>query len=130
MKGEAPLEAPSKYVKDANWKRLYQSELRKTVQEYEDVPEETRRSIERGIDGDQFSMQLSRLQKALRKALGPHAAPYLIDNGGRRPRQYSCTLPAGAIHYNALAVKNSNPAGGINDEVSEIYNRTKGEPHG
>jgi len=130
MKGEAPLEAPSKYVKDANWKRLYQNELRKTVQDYEDVPEETRKSIEKGMDGDQFSMHLSRLQKALRKALGPHAAPYLIDNGRRRPRQYSCTLAASAIHFAALAVKDSTPSSGSNDEVNEIQNRTKGEPHG
>lgn len=128
MKGEAPLEAPSKYVKDANWKSLYQNELVQMVQNYEDVPEGTRKSIERGMDGDQFSMHLSRLHKALRKALGPNSAPYLIDSGRHRPRQYSCTLPANAIHY--TAVEDSNFCGGSNDEVNKIQNRTKGERRG
>jgi CRISPR-associated protein (TIGR02584 family) len=130
MKGEAPIEAPSKYVKDEKWKRLYQNELRKTVQNYEDVPEGTRKSIEKGMDGDQFSMHLSRLQKALRKALGPQAAPYLIDNGRRRPRQYSSTLPASAIHYAAFAVKDSILAGVSNTKSTKSKTEKRGETHG
>jgi len=51
------------------------------------------------MDGDYFSMQKSNLHRRLRDRLGPAADPYLIDDGGSRPRRYRLRLPATAIRF-------------------------------
>lgn len=101
-KGEGPLVAPTKGVDDPEWAKLYMREMQKCMQEPEDMNEQTSWSLHKGMDGEQFSMQLSRLQSSLRKMLGPQASPYLIDNGGTRPGKFQIRLPAEAIHFAPL----------------------------
>ncbi|MDR0737162.1 MAG: hypothetical protein LBF51_10140, partial [Zoogloeaceae bacterium] len=50
-------------------------------------------------DGDYFLQTLSKLQRALRKRLGVAAAPYLIDNGERRPRRYRLRIAPENIRF-------------------------------
>jgi hypothetical protein len=102
QQGLGPLAAPMKDVDYPLWARLYICELRKCVPDADDMNELTRWSLRKGMDGYQFSMQLSRLQSSLRKMLGPKAPPYLIDNGGKRPGQFQMTLPSDAIHFATL----------------------------
>jgi hypothetical protein len=89
-------------VEDQEWAKLYINELRQCVHDEEDLNELTRMSLRKGMDGDQFSMQLSRLQNTLRKILGPRALPYLIDNGATRPGKFQTKLPPDAIHFGVL----------------------------
>lgn len=110
LKGDGPLAAPSKGVEDHDWSRMYFRELRRCVDDEGDLNRLTLDSLERGMDGDQFSMQLSRLQSTLRKALGPAATPYLIDNGGTRPGKFHCKLPSSSIHFVPIAEPSADQA--------------------
>ena len=60
---------------------------------------ETERALRKGMDGSYFSAHLSKLKKLLRHELGPAAAPYLISDGGKRPRRYSLGLRPTAVRY-------------------------------
>ncbi len=102
VEGKGPLAAPVKGVSDPEWGKLYFKELLQCVHHVDDLSEETRFSLRKGMDGETFSMQLSRLQSSLRKLLGPMAIPYLIDNGGTRPGKFQITLPPESIHYAPL----------------------------
>jgi hypothetical protein len=104
MEGKPPLPAPQKFVKDPGWARLYLSELKRQVSDPEDLNEQTIHSLEGGMEGDQFSTYLSRLNRDLRDALGGMTQPYLIDDGGRRPRLYRLNLPPQAIHFSVIPV--------------------------
>lgn len=53
------------------------------------------------MDGSYFSFQLSKLRSAIRRALGPAAEPYLIDDGGRKPRRYRLALAPEAVQLRA-----------------------------
>ena len=101
-KCEEALEAPVKDGKDIDWANRYFVELCRCVAHPEDLPDATLKILTCGMDGDYFSMLLSRLQAQLRKELGNLATPYLIDDGGTRQRRYRMTLAAEAIHYEAL----------------------------
>ncbi len=103
VEGKASLPAPQKFVKDTEWGRRYLKELRKGVQHPEDMNEQTIHSLEGGMDGDQFSTYLSRLNKDLRIFLGPASQPFLIDGGGKRPRRYRLNLPAEAIRFEPIS---------------------------
>jgi len=100
--GKGPMEAPTKYVNDPVWTDLYTHEYYRCEPDAEILPEQIDGSLEKLMDGTQFSVHLSRLHKTLRDELGVHAAPYLIDDGGKRPRQYRCTLQARAISFASL----------------------------
>jgi hypothetical protein len=102
MNGAGPISAPPKGVSDPEWSAHYLRELRHCVEDTENLSDLTRMSLKHGMDGDLFSMHLSRLQRALREALGAQSVPYLIDNGGTRPGEFRCTLPARAIHFQPL----------------------------
>lgn len=97
--GKGPLDAPTKFVDDPEWTRLYSHEYYKCEPDAEVLPKRIDKSLEKPMDGTQFSVHLSRLHKTLRNQLGLDATPYLIDDGGKRPRQYRSTLPAGAIRF-------------------------------
>ena len=51
------------------------------------------------MDGGYFSAHLSKLKKILRRELGPAAEPYLISDGGSRPRLYSLGLRPSAEYF-------------------------------
>jgi hypothetical protein len=64
--------------------------------------DETERALRRGMDGSYFSAHLSKLKKILRRELGPAAEPYLINDGGSRPRRYSLGLRPTAVSYGKI----------------------------
>jgi len=99
---KGPMEAPAKYVNDPRWSNLYTREYYKCEPDAENLPEQINELLKKPMDGTQFSVHMSRLHKTLRDELGVHATPYLIDDGGTRPRQYHCTLPAQAISFAPL----------------------------
>ncbi|WP_342674028.1 CRISPR-associated ring nuclease Csm6 [Candidatus Accumulibacter aalborgensis] len=101
LRGEAPLPAPAKEFPDADWKRRYLVELRWIAGPLGDL-DETERALRKGMDGGYFSAHLSKLQKILRRQLGPAAEPYLISDGGTRPRRYSLGLRPVAVSYDPL----------------------------
>jgi CRISPR-associated protein (TIGR02584 family) len=96
--GEPPLSAPPKHAPDAVWAERYLAELRTIAGELADL-DETERALAKGMDGDYFSAHLSKLRKILKTALGFAAAPYLIDDGGTRPRRYRLALPPKAVRF-------------------------------
>ncbi|MEI6738660.1 MAG: CRISPR-associated ring nuclease Csm6, partial [Pseudomonadota bacterium] len=96
LNGEPAINAPAKEVPDAAWAHDYLKELRIIAGQLGDK-DSTERALSGGMDGSYFSMALTRLHKSLKKHLGAAAAPYLIKDGGRRPRHYSLGLPASAL---------------------------------
>ena len=102
MERKGPLSAPNKYVKDDVWTARFFRELRRCVQDDGDLSDQTLEALKAGMDGDLFSMQLSRLQKTLRSMLGTSAPQYLIDNGGTRPGKFRINLSPDSIHFASL----------------------------
>jgi CRISPR-associated protein (TIGR02584 family) len=96
LDGEPSINPPSKEVPDAAWAHCYLKELRKIAGQLGDK-DATERALSGGMDGSYFSMALTRLHQALKKHLGAAAAPYLINDGGCRPRRYSLNLPSSAV---------------------------------
>lgn len=101
LRREAPLPAPAKELPDADWKQRYLVELRSIAGPMKDL-DETERALRKGMDGDYFSAHLSKLKKILRRELGPAAEPYLISDGGSRPRRYSLGLRPAAVSYDTF----------------------------
>ncbi|KFB75339.1 CRISPR-associated ring nuclease Csm6 [Candidatus Accumulibacter cognatus] len=101
LRGEAPLPAPAKELADADWKKRYLVELRWIAGPMKDL-DETERALRKGMDGEYFSAHLSKLKKILRRELGPAAEPYLISDGGSRPRRYSLGLRPAAVSYDTF----------------------------
>lgn len=100
-RGAAPLRAPLKEAKDAEWAHQYLADLREACGLMH-MPEGVEDAIAHGADEAYFSQHLSRLRRTMRQALGPAAAPYLIDDGGRRPRRYRLGLDATAVRFAPL----------------------------
>ena len=103
LRGEPPLPAPPKDVPDPEWRQRYRSEL-----QWIDGPfrerEKTEAALRKGMDGGYFSAHLSKLRRLLEQQLGAAAAPYLVSDGGRRPRRYRLALPSSAVCYDAIDV--------------------------
>jgi hypothetical protein len=101
LRGEGPLPAPHKDLPEVEWKQRYLVELR-----WIDGPngerDTTERALKKGMDGGYFSAHLSKLKKILERQLGPAAAPYLISDGGSRPRLYRLDLPPAALWYGEI----------------------------
>jgi CRISPR-associated protein (TIGR02584 family) len=109
LRGEAPLPAPAKELPDADWKLRYLVELRWIAGPMKDL-DETERALRLGMDGGYFSAHLSKLKKILRRELGPAAEPYLISDGGSRPRRYSLGLRPSAVNYVHVQVPEQHAA--------------------
>ncbi|MCB1866626.1 MAG: TIGR02584 family CRISPR-associated protein [Chromatiales bacterium] len=110
LDGEPPIEAPPKKIddkkidaklKNRDLAKRYLAEYRRIRGEMGDTAK-TEKAYVKGIDGDQFSTTLSRLHKRLRAALGPGATPYMISDGGKRPRRYRLALAANAIQFGEI----------------------------
>lgn len=102
LKGQPACAAPSKEVPDSDWAAWFLAEYDLIRPDW-GGEDPTRRTLAKGMDGDEFSLYKTRLHKSLKKHLGPAAGPYLIDNGGTRPYRYSLKLPSHAISYRKLA---------------------------
>jgi hypothetical protein len=98
VRNEPALAAPIKGVRDADWAARYLEQYRIVRGAMSDT-DNTERALREGMDGDYFSSQLSYLRRALRDALGSAAAPYLIDDGGRRPHRYQLALAPEQIRF-------------------------------
>ncbi|MCX8049777.1 MAG: CRISPR-associated ring nuclease Csm6 [Methylohalobius sp.] len=98
MAGEEPLRAPKKGVPDQQWAQRFLAEYQKVRGELADV-EATERALRDGMDGEYFSQRKAKLERILRRRLGPVATPYLVTNGGKRPGRYALNLPKEAIDY-------------------------------
>ena len=96
LAGKAPVGAPHKDAPDIAWAEAFLAELRDIVGPLGDIDMVTR-ALRRGMDGNYFSTTLSRLHKEMKRQLGPAAAPYLIHDGGCRPRKYALTLTPSAV---------------------------------
>lgn len=96
LEARPPLPAPSKNVPDREWAQLYLQELH-AIQGPMGTRDTTERSLGAGMDGEYFSMRLSKLHSKLKRELGPTAAQYLIDDGGGRPRRYRLALDRDAV---------------------------------
>ena len=101
LQAKPPLPAPTKDAPDESWKKRYLFEWHWIVGPFGER-EPTERALRQGMDGSYFSTRLSKLRKILRQQLGPAVDPYLISDGGRRPRQYRLDLPAAAVDYRDL----------------------------
>jgi hypothetical protein len=84
----------------------------------DDLNDQARKVLKKGMDGDYFSMQLTRLHKALQDELGVLAAPYMIDkvkhrsekdSGKDRPEGYRMKLNPKAICYGPLPKPENTP---------------------
>ncbi|MEW5887900.1 MAG: CRISPR-associated ring nuclease Csm6 [Pseudomonadota bacterium] len=106
QRGAAPLQAPLKDVKDRDWADAYLADLREACGLMH-VPDGLEDALTQGVEEAWFSQHLSRLQRRLREALGAAAAPYLVDNGGTRPRRYRLTLPPDAVRFATLDAPDS-----------------------
>jgi len=96
LANEPALPAPHKQVKDPAWAERYLRELRLIAGSLADLSV-TEHALRDGMDGDDFSMRLSRLRSALNKHLGPAASAYRIDDGDRKPHRYRLALGADAV---------------------------------
>lgn len=104
---EPRLPAPCKDAPDPEWARLFLAEYRALGNDLADISR-TEAALKKGMDGDYFSQCKSQLHKQLKKSLGIAAKPYLIDDGGTRPRQYGLELPAEAVVFGKLAKADFN----------------------
>jgi len=101
--GGSTLAAPPKSAPDMEWAKRYLNEYRLCRQTLADI-ESTERALRNGMDGEYFSQRKSKLESRLKKALGPVAAHYRIDDGGTRPRRYALKLPANAVSFSSNVV--------------------------
>lgn len=116
-----PLSAPSKGAPDPDWAARYLRELRAVAGEVADL-DATERALRHGMDGDYFSVHKSKLHRLLTNALGKTAAvPYLIDDGGTRPKRYSLNVPRDAVRFGpvgAQAAVDEGPSRAVRGERS------------
>ena len=98
MQGEPALAAPPKGATDTAWARRFLREYRAIVGALADT-DATERALRNGMDGEYFSIRKSKLEGRLKRALGPAAANYRIDDGGTRPRQYSLSLSRDSVSF-------------------------------
>ena len=96
LAGKPPISAPEKELPDPVWGATFLAELHHVAGLMGDTGA-TEHALRKGMDGRYFSTALSRLQKELKSALGLAVHPYLIDDGGVRPRRYALTLPRDAV---------------------------------
>lgn len=99
--GAGPVSCPTAGVPEPDYAAAYLAEYRAIIGEMGDDSRAAGRLV-RGMDKAFFEQTKSKLNSALRKALGPVAASYLVDDGGTRPRRFALTLQAQSIRYEAL----------------------------
>jgi CRISPR-associated protein (TIGR02584 family) len=97
--GLRAVPAPNKEVPDPEWAQWYLAEYRICSGGEWASAEATQKTLSKGMDGRWFSTTLTRLHQSLRKALGPAATHYCVQDGGKHPRNYSLQLDASAIQF-------------------------------
>ena len=107
LRGDPPVQAPSKGVPERDWAERFLAEYR-TIRSGElDDLEATEMALAKGMDGEYFSQRKAKLHRALKKALGAAATPYLISDGNTRPRRYCLELSSETIRFEPLEVQES-----------------------
>ena len=108
LAGGHALPAPPKDGTDEAWAKRFLREYRGIVGPMADT-DSTERALKGGMDGDYFSQRKSKLERLLRRALGPAAVRYRIGDGGLRPRKYRLGLGAEAVRFAAdVAMREGN----------------------
>lgn len=95
---QSALPAPSKGSPDPVWAKKFLREYRAITGAMADA-DATERALRSGMDGEYFSTRKSKLERRLKTALGPAAAAYRINDGGRRPGKYRLTLAPEVITF-------------------------------
>ena len=103
--GTEAVTAPPKGAPDVLWAERYLRERRTIAGEMADL-DAVERALKNGMDGEYFSTTLSKLRRALKHELGPAVTPYLVDDGGSRPRRYRLAIQPGHIRFERIATMN------------------------
>ncbi|MCC6473360.1 MAG: TIGR02584 family CRISPR-associated protein [Burkholderiales bacterium] len=106
--GLPALGAPPKGVPEPAWAESYLRELRVIRGPASDL-DATERTLRQGMDGEYFSQLLSKLRRAMQRELGTAALPYLVNDGGGRPRRYRLDLPPQAVRFSPI-IERASPA--------------------
>lgn len=102
LTGGDALPAPPKDAPDEKWAQRFLREYHAIVGPMA-ATDGTERALRNGMDGDYFSQRKSKLERLLRRALGPAATHYRIGDGATRPRKYRLGLAAQALRFAADA---------------------------
>ena len=105
VQGTDAVAAPPKDSPDVLWAERYLRERRTITGEMADL-DGVERALKNGMDGEYFSSHLSKLRSELRRRLGPAATPYLIDDGGTRPRRYRLAIQPESIRFERITFVN------------------------
>jgi CRISPR-associated protein (TIGR02584 family) len=95
--GGGAISAPAKESGDTVLARAYLAELFAISPDGDHTA--TERALRNGMDGDYFSQTLSKLRRLLKNRIGAMVAPYIIDDGGCRPRRFKLKLPPENIRF-------------------------------
>lgn len=98
MTSGEPLSAPPKGATDAAWATRFMREYRLIVGPMADT-DSTERALRNGMDGDYFSQRKSKLERLIKRSLGPAANVYRIDDGAKRPGKYRLLIGADAVRF-------------------------------
>ncbi|MDR1367653.1 MAG: TIGR02584 family CRISPR-associated protein [Candidatus Accumulibacter sp.] len=91
------ISAPAKDSGDAALARAYLDELAIISPDGDHTA--TERALRKGMDGDYFSQTLSKLRRLLKNRIGAMVVPYIIDDGGCRPRRYQLKIAPENIRF-------------------------------
>ncbi len=100
LSGGQALAAPPKDGTDEAWAKRFLHEYHLIVGPMA-ATDSTERALKYGMDGDYFSQRKSKLERLLRRALGPAARHYRIGDGATRPRKYRLGLGAEEVRFAA-----------------------------
>ncbi len=84
IRGEAPLPCPPEGTPSLAYAKEFLAVYREAAKDRRDL-ERTERALRRGMDKGYFESHKSKLNRRLRRALGPNAAVYAIQAFGNRP---------------------------------------------
>lgn len=106
--GAEPMRAPLKDIADTDWSAEALRDIAAACGSMQ-IPASVEAALTEGADEAYFSQHLSRLRKQVRAALGPAAGPYLIEDGGNRPRRYRLALPPESVVFECIAADDPFP---------------------
>jgi CRISPR-associated protein (TIGR02584 family) len=94
---DSAISAPAKESGDAALACAYLDEL--AVISPDGDRAATEHALRNGMDGDYFSPTLSKLHRLLKNRMGAMVVPYIIDDGGCRPRRYQLKIAPENIRF-------------------------------
>lgn len=102
LQGLPPLQTPAKSSADPEWAALFRQELEAISGKF-GISELTEDALKNGMEGEYFSSTRSKLCKKIKDKLGvQNAIPYLINDGGKKPRLHRLSLEPRQIEYTSI----------------------------